>query len=37
MEHYQKSGSVASRVVIKRCCNMVGGKLMGSFLDDLTT
>jgi hypothetical protein len=37
MEHYQKSGSVALMVVIKRCCNLAGGKLMGSFLDDLTT
>jgi hypothetical protein len=35
-QHYQVFGSVASTVIIKRYCNLVGGKFMSSFLDDLT-
>src|SRR5215208_6202353 len=37
MQTYHSIGSVASRVVIKACCNLVGGKLMSSFLADSTT
>jgi len=37
MKTYHSIGSLASRVVIKGCCNLVGGKLMSSFLADSTT
>jgi hypothetical protein len=37
METYHSIGSVGSRVVIKGYCNLVGGKLMSSFLADSTT
>ena len=37
MQTYHSIGRIASRVVIKGCCNLVGGKLMSSFLADSTT
>ena len=37
IQPYHSIGSHASRVVIKGCCNLVGGKLMSSFLADSTT
>jgi hypothetical protein len=37
MQTYHSIGRIASRVVIKACCNLVGDKLMSSFLADSTT
>jgi hypothetical protein len=35
--YYQKYGSVVLTGILKRCCNMVDGKLMSYFLADSTT